>query len=287
MAAYEALFYSVSAFNNAGFGLTGANLIPYANSIVVNLTITTLIILGGLGFAVLIDIRKNRTWDKFSLNTKLMLSATLIINLMAFLAIFVLERHNPDTLADVGLQQQLLSSWFQAVTPRTAGFNTMDIGKMSDASTLLILFLMFIGGGSLSTAGGIKLGTFVVLILTTLAYIRRKDSVTIRHYSISDEQIRKALALFSISLLLVVGSVFILLLVENKHPFLDVLFEVVSALSTVGLSRGITMSLSPAGEFVLMLMMFIGRLGPLTIAYLIMFPTHTKVRYPTANIHIG
>ena len=287
MAAYEALFYSVSAFNNAGFGLTGANLIPYANSIVVNLTITTLIILGGLGFAVLIDIRKNRTWDKFSLNTKLMLSATLIINLMAFLAIFVLERHNPDTLADVGLQQQLLSSWFQAVTPRTAGFNTMDIGKMSDASTLLILFLMFIGGGSLSTAGGIKLGTFVVLILTTLAYIRRKDSVTIRHYSISDEQIRKALALFSISLLLVVGSVFILLLVENKHPFLDVLFEVVSALSTVGLSRGITMSPSPAGEFVLMLMMFIGRLGPLTIAYLIMFPTHTKVRYPTANIHIG
>ena len=206
---------------------------------------------------------------------------------MAFLVIFVLERHNPDTLADVGLQQQLLSSWFQAVTPRTAGFNTMDIGKMSDASTLLILFLMFIGGGSLSTAGGIKLGTFVVLILTTLAYIRRKDSVTIRHYSISDEQIRKALALFSISLLLVVGSVFILLLVENKHPFLDVLFEVVSALSTVGLSRGITMSLSPAGEFVLMLMMFIGRLGPLTIAYLIMFPTHTKVRYPTANIHIG
>lgn len=284
---YEAIFLSISAFNNAGFALTSASLIPYNNSATILLIISVSIIVGGLGFTVLLDIKNNRYWNKFSLNTKLVLLATLIINLIGFILIFLLEHHNPNSLGQTSTKEQLLNSWFQAVTARTAGFNSIDLSQMSDAGSVVIMTLMFIGAGSFSTAGGIKVGTLVVLFLSTLAYIRRRESVTLWQSTITNEQIQRASSLFSISLSLIVFAVFILMLVEPNHPFLDILFEVTSALGTVGLSRGVTANLSPIGEFVLMLIMFIGRLGPLTIAYAIMFPKKDKLRYPNAKINIG
>ncbi|MBV7388932.1 TrkH family potassium uptake protein [Pasteurellaceae bacterium TAE3-ERU1] len=286
-ALYEAVFYAISAFNNAGFALSPDSLMPFADDITVNITVMALIILGGLGFTVLIDITKNRRWSKFNLNTRLILIATLLLNIGAFIFFFVMETHNPRTLENVGLQEQILSSLFQAVTPRTAGFNSIDISQMTDASTMVMMFLMLIGGGSLSTASGIKIGTLVVLIMATISYIKRKDSVTLSRYTISAEQIQRAIALFCISLMLILFSLVILLMIEHKHPFLDVVFEVVSALGTVGVSRGLTGDLSPLGQMVIMVMMFVGRLGPLTIAYVIALPVRSKVRYPAATIHIG
>ncbi|MBE2896868.1 Ktr system potassium transporter B [Pasteurellaceae bacterium HPA106] len=286
-ALYEAIFYAISAFNNAGFALNSDSLMPFVDDITVNFTITALIILGGLGFTVLIDITQNRRWSKFNLNTRLILITTLLLNIGAFLFFFFMETDNPNTLANAGLQEQLLASWFQAVTPRTAGFNSIDISQMTDASTMVMMFLMFIGGGSLSTASGIKIGTLVVLMVATLSYIKRKDSVTIFRYTISSEQIQRAIALFCISLSLILVSLIILLMIEHKHPFLDIVFEVVSALGTVGVSRGLTGDLTPLGQFVIMIMMFVGRLGPLTVAYVIALPVRSKVRYPAATIHIG
>ena len=286
-ALYHGFFYTISAFNNAGFALNGDSLTPYVSNQQINLIITSLIIIGGLGFLVIKDMLEHRSWQKISVNTKLVLSATVIINLIAFVLFWLLERHNPATLGQLSLIDQATAAWFQAITPRTAGFNTIAIDQLTDASTLLTMFLMFVGGGSLSTASGLKLGTFAVLILTTFSFLRQRDHVTAFERRIPERQVRKSLALVSITLVLIFLSVFILSVIEAKHPLEDVLFEVVSALSTVGLSRGLTSNLSDAGEVVIMFMMFAGRVGPLTLAYLIAMPKSTRIRYPETNILIG
>lgn len=287
-AAYRAFFYTISAFNNAGFSLSADSLITYADDVLVNLVITALIVSGGLGFLVWSDIKNSRHWNKFTINTKMMITATLLINLAAFVLFWLLEHNNPATLAPHNLSGQLSRAWFAAITPRTAGFNTIEITAMTDASTLLTLFLMFIGGGSLSTASGIKLGTFVLVLLTTWSYIRRAENVVLFSRTISEVAVKKALSMVSITIILMLFAIFSLLIIEEHHDFLDVVFEVVSALSTVGLSRGITTELSWVGEWVLMLMMYAGRLGPLTLAYLITLPRKTgNLKYPTANIHIA
>lgn len=286
-ALYKALFYSISAFNNAGFALSSDSLMPYVTNIPVNLIISVLIILGGLGFTIFIDIKKNKRWKKYSFYTRLILLSTLILNLFAFILIFYLERNNPNTLGQFDLSGKLTAAWFQAISPRTAGFNSIPIQDMTDGSTFITILLMFIGGGSLSTASGIKIGTLVVLIIATISYVKRKENVTIFHYTITTEQVFRALSLFCISLCLISISFFILLLIEPDHHFLDILFEVVSALGTVGLSRGMTGELTTLGKIIIMLMMFIGRLGPLTIAYAIALPVRSKIKYPNATIYIG
>ncbi|WP_230657849.1 TrkH family potassium uptake protein [Psychrobacter sp. I-STPA10] len=286
-ALYHGFFYTISAFNNAGFALSSDSLTPYVGNQQINLIITALIIIGGLGFLVIKDMLEHRSWHKISVNTKLVLSATVIINLIAFALFWLLERHNPATLGNLNLIDQATAAWFQAITPRTAGFNTIAIDQLTDASTLLTMFLMFVGGGSLSTASGIKLGTFAVLILTTFSFLRQRDHVTVFERSIPERQVRKSLALVSITLMLIFLSVFILSVIEARHPLEDVLFEVVSALSTVGLSRGLTGNLSDAGEAIIMFMMFAGRVGPLTLAYLIAMPKSTRIRYPETNVLIG
>ena len=149
------------------------------------------------------------------------------------------------------------------------------------------MFLMFIGGGSLSTASGIKIGTFVILILTTWAFLRQRDHVIVFKRRIPDRLVRKSLALISITMMLIFISVFVLSVVEADHPLDDVLFEVVSALSTVGLTRGLTTKLSSTGEIVIMFMMFAGRVGPLTLAYLIAMPKSSRVHYPETNVLVG
>lgn len=286
-ASYRAFFYAISAFNNAGISPDSAGLTPEAGSVIINLVITSLIILGGLGFLVLIDIGQNRNWKKLSVNSRLVLMATLIINIIAFLVIFLVEKNNPKTLGNLGLLDQVLRAWFQAITPRTAGFNTIDTASMTDSATFLTMMLMFIGGGSISTAGGLKIGTFVVLLLTTLSYLRQQEMITVYSRTISNQIIRKAIAVVMVTTSIMVTAIFILLTFEKHHNFLDVAFEVISALSTVGLSRGITSQLSQAGEITLICMMFAGRLGPLTLAYFIAMPKKRLLKFPESNIYIG
>lgn len=286
-ALYHGFFYTVSAFNNAGFALTSDNLTGYVDNKAINFIITSLIIIGGLGFIVIKDLIDHRSWHKISVNTKVVVGTTIGLNLVAFVLFWLLERNNPNTFGHLSLSDQLTAAWFQAITPRTAGFNTIPIEQLTDASTLLTMFLMFIGGGSLSTASGIKIGTFVILILTTWAFLRQRDHVIIFKRRIPDRLVRKSLALISITMMLIFMSVFILSVVEAEHSLEDVLFEVVSALSTVGLTRGLTTQLSHTGEVVIMFMMFAGRVGPLTLAYLIAMPKSSRIHYPETNVLVG
>lgn len=282
----HAVFYTISAFNNAGFALSPNSLMEYVADPVVNLTITGLFIIGGLGFTVWMDLYKSKRWAGLCTYSKLMIISTVVINVVALLLIYAIEYNNPNTLQPLSELGKLLAAWFQAVTPRTAGFNTIAIEELRNASTALTMMLMFIGGGSLSTASGIKVVTFVVLILATYSYLRRDKGVTVLRREIDKETIYKALALTIISAGVTWLAIFTLLLVEDA-PFIDIAFEAVSAIGTVGLSRGLTGSLSPIGEFIIMFLMFIGRIGPLTIAYFLASPRSKKLRYPSTKLSIG
>ncbi len=285
--AFEALFLSVSAFNNAGFTLTGENLIAYQHSPMVALVISALIITGGIGFLVIVDVIKQRSWRRLNTHSKVMISATAIINLLAFGLYYLLEYDNAGTLATLSLPERLTEAWFMAVTTRTAGFNGIDIGALTDASTLLSYFLMFIGAGSMSTGGGMKLGTFVIVLATTWAYLRQREQVILFGKAISEPLIKKSFAVMSIYLVLVLAGAFALVVIERDGHLVDSLFEVISASATVGLSRNYTGTLSPAGQMLIMVMMFFGRMGPLTIAYFIATPKPTHLRYPTTHTLVG
>ncbi|WP_373359116.1 TrkH family potassium uptake protein [Acinetobacter lactucae] len=284
---YYSVFFSISAFNNAGFSLFSDSLMSFQNNYLICLGISFLYIIGGLGFIVLMDIKKARKWKKLTANSKLVIVATILINLIAFILIWFIESNNSLTLASMQPKDQLLNAWFQATTPRTAGFNTLDTASLHDSTTLIIMILMTIGGGSLSTASGIKVGTFVILILSVVAFLRRNDEVTVFHYAISHENIYKALAVSLITGLIIIFSFFILLLLEPKLNFIDLMFEVISALCTVGLSRNTTGSLHDGSLFVLIVLMFAGRLGPLTIAYLIATPKKSRIKHANTHIQIG
>lgn len=283
---WHAVFYTISAFNNAGFALSSDSLMQYVSDPVVNITISFLFITGGLGFSVWLEIWKKRNWNKLSPYSRLMLAGTLILNVLALLAIYVIEYDNPSTLGELSQSDKWLAAWFQAVTPRTAGFNTLDISALHDASTAIILLLMFIGGGSLSTASGIKVVTFIVLLFATYSFLRRDCNVEALGRTIPSETVRKALALTIIYIGVTWIGIFVLLLSEAGQ-FLDVVFETVSALGTVGLSRGLTGELTSIGKCVVILLMFIGRLGPLTLAYFLASPRVKATRFPSSRFAIG
>lgn len=285
-AIHHAFFYTISAFNNAGFALDSNSLMPYFNDLSVNLVITALFIIGGIGFLVLIDIKTQKRWHKLSINTKIVLLSTLVINTSAFVLIWILEARNPATLGLLSIPDQAITAWFQAVTPRTAGFNTLAIDELTHATTTLMILLMFIGGGSLSTASGIKIGTFVVLMMATYAFLRRRNDVVILQRTVPQSQVMKALALAIVSIIMIFMGIFILTIME-KAPFIDIVFEVVSALSTVGLSRGLTNQLSIGGEIVIIFMMIVGRVGPLTFAYFLATPKKKYIKYANADIQVG
>ncbi len=283
---FHGFFYTISAFNNAGFALSADSLMPYVADPVINLTITALFIIGGLGFSVWIDLKRNKRWSKLSVYSRMMITGTIIINTVAVIAIYLIEYNNPNTLAPLSELGKWLASWFQAVTPRTAGFNTLAIDKLEDGTTPLMLVLMFIGGGSLSTASGIKVVTFMVLILATYGYLRRDEAVYVFKREIPKETISKALALTMISIGVTWLAIFALVLSE-KAPLIDIVFEAVSALGTVGLSRGLTGNLSSAGQAIIIFMMFMGRLGPLMLAYFLANPRVKKLRYAETKLAIG
>lgn len=284
---FYAAFYSVSAFNNGGFSLFPNSLMSFADQYLITLTISMLYIIGGVGFVVLMDIKRAKCWKTLSPNSKLILSTIAGLNLVAFLLIWAIEASNPHTLAAMSIGDQALNAWFHATVPRSSGFNSLDMASMQNASTLLTMLLMFIGGGSLSTAGGIKVGTFIIVVLSVISFLRRSDEVRVFNHAVPERTTFKALAVVSITGMLITIGIFSLLLFEPKQNFLDLLFEVVSAACTVGLSRGVTGELQPASLIVLMLLMFAGRLGPLTLAYLIATPQKSRLKHPNADIQVG
>jgi trk system potassium uptake protein TrkH len=284
---WQALFHSISAFNNAGFSLNPDSLTRYATDPLVNIVVPALFITGGLGFAVLSDVFRLRRWRRFSLHTKLMLVGTAALIGVGVGGFAALEWNNPGTLgAYQATGDKLWVAWFQGVTPRTAGFNTTDTAAMEDGTTLLTLVLMVIGGGPTSTAGGIKVTTFIVALLATAAFFRRQDRLHAFGYGIGLEQVLKVMALVTISGGIIVAALFVLLLHEDGD-FLDLLFEAASAFGTVGLSQGATGELSDLGRAVICFLMFVGRVGPLTLGFFLATKTPPRVRYPSSPIYLG
>ncbi len=284
---WSALFHTVSAFNNAGFALFPDSLSRWVTDPLMNLVIPALLIFGGLGFAVIAELYRLRGWRRLSLHSKLMLSGTLALIVWSVVTFAAIEWNNPGTLGALdGAGERLVASWFQGITTRTAGFNTLDISAMHDSTALMFMVLMIIGGGSTSTAGGIKVTTFVVLLLATLAFFRRRSRIHAFGRSLGHEEVMKVLALAMVSVLTVLTSIFLIAL-SHDGEFLDLSFEVASAFGTVGLSRGATGELDGLGRTVIMALMFIGRVGPLTLGFFLATRVASRIRYPSSRVFLG
>lgn len=283
---FAAVFHSISAYNNAGFSIWTNNLSSYVSDPIVNIVITMLFMLGGIGFTVLIDLKNKKHFRELSLHTKLMIVGTAGMNIVAFTIILLLEWNNKLTLGSLDIAGKLWGAFFQAVTPRTAGFNSIDIGSMEEASLFFILILMFIGAGSGSTGGGIKLTTFIAMILSVNTFLKGKNEITVFHKTVAFSIVVKALAITVVSTAVVFVGVFLLELTQPSS-FLPILFEVVSAFGTVGLSMGLTTELNSFGELILILVMIVGKLGPLTLAFSLASKKVSKIRYPEEEILTG
>lgn len=265
-AAWLGVFHGVSSFNNAGFALFSDNMVSYVDDPVVSLTLCAAIILGGLGFPVIMQLK--RYWNrplKWSMNTRIVVWATPLLLVAGAAYITAIEWNNPGTLGPLEWHSKLLAGFFQSVQTRTAGFNSIDIGALDDSSLFGMTALMFIGGGPAGTAGGIKVTTFAVLFFILLAEVRGDGVVNVFGKRLSRAVHRQAIAVVLLAVAVVVGSTVAIMLMSGL-PLSPVLFETASAFGTVGLSTGITADLPVAAQLVLCLLMFIGRLGPVTFA---------------------
>jgi trk system potassium uptake protein TrkH len=286
---YYGYWHAISSFCNAGFDLFGnfSSLTSYVDDITVNLTVASLIILGGLGFTVIFDVWDNRQWSKFSLHTKLVLMTTTVLLIIGTIVILLLEMNNPETLGELPWKSKILASYFQSVSPRTAGYNTVDISKMQDATLFFTIILMFIGASPASTGGGVKTTTLGVMIAAIWALITGKNDAELFRRRINQNIIYKAFTVFFIAATLVI-VVTMMMSISEKVSFLRLLFEVVSAFGTVGLSTGITSSLTVHGKLWLIVTMFAGRLGPVTFALALALRSRKDgIHYPEGKINIG
>jgi potassium uptake TrkH family protein len=264
-AAYQGVFTAVSAFNNAGFALWSDSLVGFVTDGWICVTIAFAIIAGGLGFPVWLELRRGLlTPRRWTLHTKLTLSLTGLLILVGFVAVLGFEWSNDATLGGLRGPGKLLASFFQGVTPRTAGFNSLDYGRMDDETLLVTDGLMFIGAGSASTGGGIKVTTFALLILMVWAEVRGEPEVNAFGRRIPATAQRQALGVAFLAINVVVICT-LLLLVTNPFPLDQTLFEALSAFGTVGLSTGITADFSAFGQGILIFLMYFGRVGPLTL----------------------
>ncbi len=285
--AYWGLFHAVSAFNNAGFDVMGnfRSLTRYVTDLPVNLIVTGLIILGGLGFGVLMNLRDGLR--RLTLHSKIVLSTSLGLILIGTLGILLFEFANPGTLGPLGGSGKALAAFFQSVSPRTAGFNTVQIGKMHDATLMLLVILMFIGASPGGTGGGIKTTTFVAPLAVILALLRGHPDPVLFRRRLPPFVIYKAVTIALLAVAFVI-TMSILLTVTEGVAFLPALFEVVSGFGTVGLSTGITPSLSTLGKVIIMVTVYTGRVGLLTLAFAL---THRQVvprfHYPEEPIYVG
>lgn len=283
---YYSLFHVVAAYNNAGFALWPDNLTRYVGDPIINIGICSLIVTGGLGFTVLIDIWYSRKFRKLVLHSKIMIIGTIVLIVSAMLIIFVLEYNNAKTLGSLSFSEKLWASFFQGITPRTAGFNTIDYGSMRESTLFVTMVLMYIGAGSVSTGGGIKLTTFVILVASVLSFFKKKEELVLFRRTIKMSTVTRALAIVIASQFLIFVAVFILMLTEN-FSFMELLFETISAFGTVGLTMGITAKLSAFGKCVIMFVMFCGLIGPLTLVFSLSRPAKQAIRYPAEDVFTG
>ncbi len=288
VAAWHGIFHSVSAFNNAGFSLNADSLMGFVGDVWVLMPIALAIVIGGIGFPVFHDIRSRfndpRHW---SLHTKLTLTGTAALLLTGVMGLLFFEWSNPYTLGPMDLGDKLLSATFASASSRTAGFNSLDIGTLTHESWALHYFLMFIGGGSAGTAGGVKVGTFLILVLLVFAEIRGRNDSEAFGRRISESAQRQAITVLVLaSSMVVLGTLVILR--GTDLPTDQVIFEVISAFGTVGLSTGITADLPPSGQLMLTLLMYVGRVGTITLAAsLAMGHIRAAYRFPEEHPIVG
>ncbi|WP_304205837.1 TrkH family potassium uptake protein [Fusobacterium perfoetens] len=289
-AIYFGIFHSISAFCNAGFSLFTTGLEKYSDSIIINLTIAYLIIIGGLGFGVIDSLIKCIRYKnkKLHLTAKVAILVSCFLTFLGMILFYVFERNNLGTIGNLDLGHQIIASFFQSVTTRTAGFNTVPMGNLQSSSIFLFCILMFIGASPGSTGGGIKTTTIGVLIFYVYSIIKKREHTVIFNRRIDWEVMNRAIAILIISLMyVIIIIIMIMLTIENFKPE-DIIFEVVSAFGTVGLSVGITPNLGVISKILIICTMFLGRLGPMTFA--LAFGGTKKIEkiiYPKENIIVG
>lgn len=285
-AAYWAYFHVTMAFNNAGISLYEHSLIDLVHDPVSLITLSLMIVLGGIGFPVIINVLSKKRWSLFSPYTKLILMGTAGLNLVGFVVLWAFEFNNPATLAGLPWYEQATAAWLQIIASRTAGFIAMEPQQLEASSVLLIMLYMFIGGGSLSTASGIKLGTFIVLLAAAVSYLRRREEVVLMQRSVALETVQKALSLVLITFILFFMGL-LLISIFDRLPLESLMFEVMSAITTTGMSFGITAELSRPSQIILAILMFAGRLGPLTLVYSLATRRRSRIRYPEMQFQVG
>lgn len=292
---WRGVFTAISAFCNAGFDLFGtvqpfSSITGYADDLVVNLTLAGLIILGGLGFLVWEDLYTNHSWKKLSLFSKTVLITSGSLILLGTILIFALEYTNPETLGEMSLRNKLLASFFQSISPRTAGFNSIDLAATTESTQVLIIILMFIGASSGSTGGGVKVSTVAVLGAAMKSVLRGEKDATLFKKRISADTVNRALTLVFFPLILVlIGSVAVNV-AEPHVTFMDAMFECTSAFATVGLSMSVTPTLSLFSKIIIILLMYLGRVGMITVSYALLTDRRKRrntLRYPEGDILIG
>jgi len=281
------LFHTISAFNNAGFSLYSNSLESFSSYIPLNIVFMLLIVLGGIGFPVISELITFKRIRHLSLHAKVVLSVTAILILSGAALFLLLEFVNPESIGNRPLSTKILASFFQSITARTAGFNTINIGRLNPATALVIIFLMFIGASPGGTGGGIKTTTFATIAAAGLRSIRGKSEVTLFKRKLPPSLIYRALTLTTVAIVLIIISTIGILAFE-RISLKEVLFEVVSAFGTVGLTTGITSALSIPSKLILILTMFIGRIGISTLSLAIAIRgAINKITYPEESITIG
>jgi len=293
-ASWLGVFHAVSAFNNAGFSLFSTSLVGWRGDVIVNLTVMILIVSGGIGYLTLTEVGRVRRWARLSLHTRLVVLMTAVLLVGGAAAFYAIERTNPSTLAPLPPIEAGLAAAFQSVTTRTAGFNTIDIAALQPAALFLTLIFMFVGGGPGGTAGGVKVTTFGITVLALLATLRGQRDTTLFWRRVPLELVGRSF-LICLTGFLALNVVAGLLLVLEGGDLLAVLFEATSAFGTVGLSTGAAgLPVSLSGEFsnggrlLVCLLMFVGRIGPLTVAFALAGRQVTsRLRYPEERVLIG
>ena len=287
---FYSIFHSISAFCNAGFDIFGnfSSLTYYNSNAVVILVASALIIIGGLGFTVLSELYSKKSLRKVSIHSKMVILMTTVLVLGGTLLMFLFENNNVNTIANMSFFDKIMNSFFASVTPRTAGFNSISTNGMTTAGQFLTIILMFIGGSPGSTAGGIKTTTIGILIVTIICVIQGKEDAEVFKKRFSKGLVYKAFTLIFIGVSLVIVVTMLLSYTEKEVSFIALFYETVSAFGTAGLTLGVTSKLSSVGKVLIMIMMYLGRVGPLTVVLSI---TRKKInlgiKYPEGKILIG
>jgi trk system potassium uptake protein TrkH len=272
---YQAIYHAISAFNNCGYSLFSDNLLSYQGDLIVNITIMALLVIGGIGFIVQYEVfsRLRGVQKKLSIHTRIVIITTIVLILSGAFLFYLFERNH--IIKDVPMMNQILASFFQSVTPRTCGFNTVDIGALTNETLLLMLILMFIGASPGSTGGGVKTSSVALLVMLMWSRLKGSLDVNIFNRTIPREIVSRSISIIFASAFSIAIITSVLLIagggklppMESRHFFVEYLFETVSAFGTVGLSMGITPKLNDFQKYALILMMFAGRVGPLTLAF--------------------